>query len=136
MRDSFEMHRSYREAQDRLDNFVLAALLTVCAYLVQSNPYAKVGLNSETIYFLSLMIFILAAYFAFKRIEYVVVGYRLNHELLDAREKQNNLQAKEAIDGLEAVRPKAERYYKLRNAAMFIGIGIYVIAKYWEVYVT
>ena len=89
MSRSFEMHRSFREAQDRFDNFILAALLAVCAYLGQSNPYAPIGLNTETIYFLSLASFILSAIFGFKRIEYAIVLYRLNHQLLYAHEKHD-----------------------------------------------
>jgi len=134
MSRSFDMHRSFREAQDRFDNFVLAALLAVCAYLGQSNPYAPFGLNTETVYFLSLASFVLSALFSFKRIEYVIVGYRLNHQLLDAHEKHDQDTVNEARIALETVKQKAERYYKLRNALMFVGLGVYVAAKYWAVY--
>ncbi len=88
MSRNFEMYRSYSEAQDRFDNFVLAGLLAVCAYLGQGNPYAPIGLNTETVYLLSLASFVLSALFGFKRIEYMIVGYRLNYQLLDAREKK------------------------------------------------
>ena len=134
MSRSFEMHRSFREAQDRFDNFVLAALLAVCAYLGQSNPYAPFGLNTETIYFLSLVSFVSSALFGFKRIEYVIVGYRLNHQLLDALEKHDRDTVDRAGTALGEVKQKAERYYKLRNALMFVGLGVYVAAKYWAVY--
>ena len=134
MSRSFEMHRSYSEAQDRFDNFVLAGLLAVCAYLGQSNPYAPIGLNAETVYLLSLASFVLSAIFGFKRIEYVIVGYRLNYQLLDAREKKNQDREDEARGKLEEVKPKAERYYKLRNALMFVGLSFYIAAKYWAVY--
>ena len=131
---SFEMHRSFRDAQDRFDNFVLGALLAVCAYLGQSNPYAPFGLNAETIYFLSLASFVLSAFFGFKRIEYVIVVYRLNHQLLDAREKQNHNLASDVSSALEEIKSKVLRFYKLRNALMFIGFGFYIAAKYWAVY--
>ena len=134
MSSSFEMHRSFREAQDRFDNFVLAAILAVCAYLVQSNPYAPFGFNAETIYFLSLVSFVMSAVFGFKRIEFVIVGYRLNHQLLDAHEKQNRNKVDEVRIALETIKPKAERYYKLRNILIFVGLGFYVTAKYWTVY--
>ena len=134
MSRNFEMHRSYSEAQDRFDNFVLAGLLAVCAYLGQGNPYAPIGLNTETVYLLSLASFVLSALFGFKRIEYVIVGYRLNYQLLDAREKKNQDREDEARSKLEEVKPKAERYYKLRNALMFVGLSFYVAAKYWAVY--
>jgi hypothetical protein len=135
MNRSFEMHRHFREANDRFDNFVLAALLAVCAYLGQSNPYAPFGLNSETIFFLSLASFVSSAFFGFKRIEYVIVGYRLNHQLLDARENNNPKQANEAISALSKAKVKAERFYKLRNVSMFVGLCFYVTAKYWVVYI-
>ena len=134
MSRSFEMHRSYREAQDRFDNFVLAALLAICAYLSQSNPYAPIGFNAPTIYFLALAAFVLSALFGFKRIEYVVVGYRVNHQLLDANEKHDVETENEARSALDKIKQKVERYYKLRNALMFVGLGFYVAAKYWAVY--
>jgi len=128
------MHRHFREANDRFDNFVLAALLAVCAYLGQSNPYAPFGFNSETIFFLSLLSFVSSALFGFKRIEYVIVGYRLNHQLLDARERHVSEQAEGAMSALKKTKVKTERFYKLRNVSMFVGFGFYVTAKYWEVY--
>lgn len=134
MSQSFEMHRYFREANDRFDSFVLAALLAICAYLGQSNPYAPFGVNSETIFFLSLASFVSSAFFGFKRIEYVIVGYRLNHELLDARDKRNVARANDVISALEEVKVKAERFYTLRNVSMFVGLGFYVTAKYWVVY--
>ncbi len=134
MGESFEMHRHFREANDRFDSFILAALLAICAYLGQSNPYAPLGLNSETIHFLSLASFVLAAFFGFKRIEYVIVGYRLNHQLLKAREKHDLNLADNAVAALAIIKVKTERFYNFRNVVMFIGFGLYVIAKYWAVY--
>ena len=131
---SFEMHRSYREAQDRFDNFILAALLAVCAYLGQSNPYAPLGFNAETIYFLSLASFVLSAFFGFKRIEYVIVGYRINHQLLESQAKQNIDMVNKTASTLKKAKQKAEHYYKWRNILMFVGLGFYVAAKYWAVY--
>lgn len=134
MSQSFEMHRHFREANDRFDNFVLAALLAVCAYLGQSNPYAPFGLNGETIFFLSLASFVFSAFFGFKRIEYVLVGYRLNHQLLDAREGNDFKLADKVILVLKEANKKAERFYKLRNVSMFVGLSLYVAAKYWIIY--
>jgi len=134
MSHSFEMHRHFREANDRFDNFVLAALLAVCAYLGQSNPYAPFGLNSETIFFLSLASFVSSAFFGFKRIEYVIVGYRLNHQLLEARENHDLKLANDVISALNQAKVKAEKFYKLRNVSMFVGLCLYVAAKYWVVY--
>ncbi len=134
MSKSFEMHRFFTEAQDRFDNFVLVTLLAVCAYLAKSNPYAPLGFNTETIYFLSLALFILSAIFGFKRIEYAIVMYRLNHQLLYADEKHDQNTVNNARAALKEVIQKGERYYKLRNALMFAGLVVYVTAKYWAVY--
>jgi len=131
---SFEMHRYYRETNDRFDQFVLAALLAVCAYLGQTNPYARLGLNFETLHFLSLVFFVASAICAFKRIEFVIVGYRCNHDLLVAREGLDHGKAEVIIVGLELVKKRAERYYKIRNYLLFFGFGFYVLAKYWAVY--
>ena len=128
------MHGAYREAQNKFDNFVLGALLAICAYLAQSNPYAPLGLNHETIFLLSLLSFILSSLFGFKRIEDVITGYRFNHILLDAGERNDINRKNEAKEKLNIIKASAESNYKLRNKLMFCGLILYVIAKYAKVY--
>ena len=133
---SFDMHRSYREAQFKFDNFVLVIILAVCAYLGQSNPYAKIGMNPETMYFLSLVALVGAAYFGFRRIEFLIIGYRVNIHNLQAAEMEeatpsDRLDAEKAFT---VVAKKVSQFYVCRNRLMLLGICLYVAAKYWEVY--
>jgi hypothetical protein len=134
MSKSEEIHKTFRDASDRFDHFVLGALLAICAYLVQSNPYAKIGLNVETLYFISLAIFVCASIFGFRRIEQVIVLYRINHSLLYATENRDLSGRNSALELLPTIRDKAESNYRWRNRFMFLGLLAYISAKYWGVY--
>jgi hypothetical protein len=43
--------------------------LAICAYLAQTNTYAKIGLNQQTFLLGTLLIFGVNAFFGFRRIE-------------------------------------------------------------------
>ena len=137
---SLDMHRSYREAQFKFDNFVLVIILAVCAYLGQSNPYAKIGMNPETMYFLSLVTLVGAAYFGFRRIEYTIEIYKHNSLQLHVAEVEEQSRVAKTKDLLvieKAIikfKEKTQQFYNRRNRLMLLGICLYVTAKYWEVY--
>lgn len=134
MSSSGQMHRSFREASDRFDQFVLGALLAICAYLAQSNSYARIGCNAETVLFLSLLFFVASAFFGFKRIEQVIVLYRINADYLHAVETKDAVTTKQALELKPNIGEKAISYYRWRNRFMFIGLAAYVLAKYWHAY--
>jgi hypothetical protein len=146
------MQKHFREASDRFDNFVLGALLAVCAYLAQSNPYGRIGFNSQTLYFISLALFVLAAFFGFRRIEQTLTFYRFNvmsaenvtqrvlsklglsdldKGLLEEAKKDSE---KQILRGAEELKESSSLFYQRRNRVMFFGLAFYVSAQYFEVY--
>lgn len=132
---SVEMHRAYRDAQDRFDSFVLGALLAAAGYLAQSNPYAPLGRNPETLFFASLASLVVAIYFGFRRVEYVIVGYRINSQLLHAYEHRRPRGVQAARSVLDRiVKPKAKGAYVARNFAMLFAIALYMAARLWQAY--
>jgi hypothetical protein len=132
---SLDVYKAYREAQDKFDMYVLGAVLAICAYLGQSMPYARLGINAESMFLLSLLTFVTSAYFGFRRIELMIVGYRLNHSYLDALEKRNQQEAAWCRQALDEVGPKTSSSYNWRNRLMFVGLVFFVTGKYWAVYV-
>ena len=134
MERSRDMYTAYREAQEKFDMYVLGAVLAICAYLGQTMPYARIGLNPESLFLVSLLLFVGSAYCGFKRMEYSIVHFRLNHQYLDALEKQDRQYAVVARSALDRNAPKVQRYYRLRNSFMLLGLVAFVAGKYWAVY--
>jgi hypothetical protein len=134
MERSHDMYRAYRDAQEKFDMYVLGAVLAICAYLGQSMPYAKIGFNPESVFLVSLILFVGSAYCGFKRMEHSIVHYRLNHQYLDGLEKQDHIYASEVRGALENNAARVGSYYRFRNSLMFLGLVAYVAGKYWLVY--
>src|SRR5690606_38537534 len=101
------------------------ALLAICAYLAQSNSYARIGCNAEAVLFLSLLFFVASAFFGFKRIEQVIVLYRINADYLHAVETKDAVTTKQALQLKPNIGEKAISYYRWRNRFMFIGLAAY-----------
>ncbi|MEX5586887.1 hypothetical protein [Pseudomonas urmiensis] len=129
-----ELHKAYLEASSKADHFLLGAIAAACAYLAQSNPYGRIGLNPETLFLLDLVILGLAAYFAHRRIQNTVQVLKFNTTYLQA---QNNGDAIEYHGSKMLASEYADRTsldYKLRNYFMAGGFILYVIAKVWRAY--
>lgn len=122
------------EATHKFDSFILAAILAVCGYLAQTTSFGRLGYNVETLNLIVLCCFSAAAFFGFRRIEYILVCIRMNYLILDigASDQQK----------LEVVREKMKekakqtmRYYQLRNGFLYGGFIGYVAIKVFTAYV-
>lgn len=127
-------HGTYVEAQNKFDYFVLGLITAVCAYLAQSIHFAPLGLNVASTFLLSFLCFGLAAIFGFKRVEWMVVAYRANHEYLEAQEKNNIERVGLVWKEMERIAIKVAHFYKVRNIFFFLGFVFYIAAKFLGAY--
>lgn len=129
-----ELHKAYLEASSKADHFLLGVIAAACAYLAQSNPYGKLGLNAETLFLVDLIILALAGYFAHRRIENTVQVLKFNTTYLQAQSAGDPI----AFHGGKQLAQKyADRTnidYTLRNCFMVLGFFVYVVAKVWRAY--
>lgn len=136
MERSVDVHRAYRDATERFDTFVLAALLTSAGYMAQSNPFGRLGVNFQTLFLVSFGFVLIATYFAFKRIEKIIVGLSLNHQALHGHETQNAHLTQLANHALASdIKPASLATYRWRNRFIVLALGTYVAAKIWKAYV-
>lgn len=70
----------------RFDYFVLGACLALVGYLASILEPARVGLNAQTAELVSISSMLAAAFAGFKRIEALVVAFKLSHDRLYALE--------------------------------------------------
>lgn len=120
----------HNEAATKLDYFILGATLAICAYLAQTNPYGRVGLNEETFLLITLVIFACSATCGFKRIEATIRDVRRNAIALSQSDRQVQ---KLFLTQLERDRT-AHRWYRLRNFLLALGLGCYLTTKVWAAY--
>jgi len=121
---------TYNEAVSKLDYFILGVALAVCAYLAQTNPYAKLGANKETFLLASLLVFASSAVCGFKRIEAMNKAIRMNALALGQPEPQARAYYLEKI----RKEPNAQRWYAARNYLLAAGLLCYLATKVWAAY--
>ncbi|VVN12718.1 hypothetical protein PS664_03888 [Pseudomonas fluorescens] len=120
----------HKEAANKLDYFILGATLAICAYLAQTNPYARVGINTETFLMVSLLIFATSAICGFKRIESNVTSLGLNIVAL----QQTDPAYREYFIARLKERRAPSRYYLARNYLLMLGLVTYLATKVWAAY--
>ncbi|MGX0890928.1 hypothetical protein AB7M22_002936 [Pseudomonas sp. ADAK2 TE3594] len=128
-------HAAFRESSEKFDHLVLAIIVAVSGFLVQTIPFGKVGLNVETMYLYSLILFGCSGLAAFKRTEWAILVHSKNHGMLDAIEKRdeaNYLGNKVALDKCQK---RTYLYYRARNIFIFTGFVCFIITKVFEQYV-
>lgn len=128
-------HASFRESSEKFDHLIFAAIIAVCAYLVQTIPFGKIGLNVETMFLYVLLVFGAAGVFAFKRSEWAVQVHSANHLMLDAMEKRDQARSKIARLKMDKCQRKTYIYYRARNVFFFSGFVCYVLVKVFQQYV-
>lgn len=129
-----ELHKAYLDAASKSDHFLLGAIAAACAYLAQSNPYGKIGLNPETLFLIDLIVLGLAGFFAHRRIENTIQVLKFNTTFLQGR---NDGDAVSYLGGKQLAETNANRTnsnYKLRSFLMALGFILYVVAKVWRAY--
>lgn len=120
----------HNEAASKFDYFILGATLAACAYLAQTNPYGRIGLNEETFLLASLLIFAASAACGFKRIEATINYQRINALALD--HPSHEVRAKR-LAKLDEKRD-AQHWYKARNVMLVLGLACYLVTKVWATY--
>lgn len=131
---SNEMHKQYLEANSKADHFLLGAIVAACAYLAQSNPYAPLGINPQTLFLIDLLVLGLAAFFAYRRVENSVQVVKYNAMFLEGRE--NGDRAK-FLEGRQLANDYADSttiHRHIRNGLIAVGFFLYVGAKIWLAY--
>lgn len=128
-------HAAFRESSDKFDHLVLAIIVAVIGFLVQTIPFGKLGLNVETMYLYSLSLFGLAGISAFKRAEWSINVYAKNHAMLEALEKRNQPDYLGSRIALDICQRRTYFYYRARNIFIFTGLVCFIITKVFETYV-
>ncbi|WLH10798.1 hypothetical protein PSH58_18145 [Pseudomonas hefeiensis] len=128
-------HAAFRESSDKFDHLVLAIIVAVIGFLVQTIPFGKLGLNVETMYLYALTLFGLAGISAFKRTEWSIQVYAKNHSMLESIEKRNQAGFLGNRIALEKCQSRTCFYYRARNIFIFTGLVCFIITKVFENYV-
>lgn len=128
-------HAAFRESSEKFDHLVLAAIVAICAYLVQSIPFGRIGFNVETMYLYGLFIFGSAGVCGFKRSEWTIQVYSANHSMLDAMEKRQGEKYRTARINLFKFQKRSYLYYRARNILFLSGFLCYVATKVFTQYV-
>lgn len=131
---STDMQKIYFEADSKANHFLLGAIVAACAYLAQSNPYAPLGLNPQTLFLVDLLVLSLAAFFAYRRIENAVQVVKFNAIFLQKRETGDQVASQSAreLGGKYSYSTTIDR--RVRNALIALGFFLYVGAKVWLAY--
>ncbi|WLG63176.1 hypothetical protein PSH90_03430 [Pseudomonas sp. FP1762] len=131
---SNEMHKQYLDANSKADHFLLGAIVAACAYLAQSNPYAPLGMNPQTLFLIDLIVLGLAAFFAYRRVENAVQVIKYNAMFLEGFENRNEAKF---LEGRRLANDYAEStilHRHVRNSLIALGFVLYVTAKIWMAY--
>lgn len=127
-------HAAFRESSDKFDHLVIAIIVTVCGFLVQTIPFGVVGYNIETMYLYALILFGLAGIGAFKRSEWSIQLSAKNHGMLHAAETRNQASYLGNQVALGKCQRKAYFYYRMRNIFIFTGFVCFLLTKVLEQY--
>lgn len=122
------------DASHKFDSFILAATLAVCGYLAQTTTFGRLGYNVETLHLIILCCFSAAAFFGFRRIEYLLVCIRMNYHILDTPASSQKKQ-QEVREAMKKKQDITMRYYQYRNGFLYGGFIGYVAVKVFAVYV-
>lgn len=121
---------THNEAASKLDYFILGVTLAICAYLAQTNPYAKIGVNEATLLLCSLFVFAASAVCGFKRIESTIATLRMNATALEEPDPQVRAYCIMRLNE----RREAHYWYKVRNYLLAAGLLCYLATKVWATY--
>lgn len=122
------------EASHKFDSFILAATLAVCGYLAQTTTFGRLGYNVETLNLIILCCFSAAAFFGFRRIEYLLVCIRLNYHILETPASAPK-KRQQVNDVMKKKQELTKRYYQYRNGCLYGGFIGYVAIKVFAAYV-
>lgn len=125
-----QLTMQHNDAASKLDYFILGVTLAICAYLAQTNPYGKIGLNKETLLLGTLFVFAFSAIFGFKRLESAIKTARLNTIALGFADPAAT---QFYVDKLKDDKT-GHRYYVIRNRLLFAGLLCYVTTQVWAAY--
>ena len=129
-----ELHKAYLDASSKSDHFLLGAIVAACAYLAQSNPYGKIGVNPETLLLGDLFILALAGFFAHRRGENTIQVLKYNVTFLQGKSDRDPFAYLGAKQLAEKYAERTITDYKMRNLFMALGFGLYVFAKVLATY--
>ncbi len=120
----------HTEAASKLDYFILGVTLAICAYLAQTNPYAQLGVNKETLLLGSLLVFAASAVCGFKRIESTIAALRMNAAALEAPTAEIRAYCLQKLRD----RRESHHWYVIRNYLLIAGLFCYLATKVWDAY--
>lgn len=115
----------------KFDYFVTTVSLAICAYLAQTNPYGRLGLNKETFMLASLLVFAASVACSFMRIERALMVISCN---IDALKSTSSAGYQTHIAKAKEWNKKSKPYYYVRNILLALGLACYLATKVWDTY--
>ncbi|MNJ24381.1 hypothetical protein D3C77_187960 [compost metagenome] len=129
-----ELHKVYLDSRSKSDHFILGAIAAACAFLAQSNPYGKLGVNVETLFLAGLIMLSMAAFFAYRKIEDSILVLKFNVEYLEGKNKGDVLSYSVSKNQAEKYSSRTAFDFHWRNFLMALGFVVYVTAKVLQSY--
>jgi hypothetical protein len=121
--------KAHHEASDKMDYFMLGAILAICAYLAQTNTYAKIGLNQQTFLLGTLLIFGVSAFFGFRRIESGLHVVKHNGDYIQCFETGDKEGARACSHLMNEESVKTGVFYRWRNYTLVAGFVCFIASK-------
>lgn len=121
--------KAHHEASDKMDYFMLGAILAICAYLAQTNTYAKIGLNQQTFLLGTLLIFGVSAFFGFRRIESGLHVVKHNGDYIRCFETGDKEGARACSHLMNEESVKTGVFYRWRNYTLVAGFVCFIASK-------
>ncbi|MGN8103567.1 hypothetical protein [uncultured Pseudomonas sp.] len=121
--------KAHHEASDKMNYFMLGAILAICAYFAQTNTYAKLGLNQQTFLIGTLLIFGLSAFFGFRRIESGLHVVKHNGDYIQCLELKDKEGARACFQLMNEASVKTGVFYRWRNYTLVLGFVCFLVTK-------
>lgn len=121
--------KAHHEASDKMDYFMLGAILAICAYLAQTNTYAKICLNQQTFLLGTLLIFGVSAFFGFRRIESGLHVVKHNGDYIQCFETGDKEGARACFHLMNEESVKTGVFYRWRNYTLVAGFLCFIASK-------
>ena len=124
----------YYKGNLNFDQFVLGATLAASAYSAQTQKYAMLGWNAETLLLIPLATLVLSAWLGFKRIESTIQLLKMNARYLELCVANPGRDLSGLLEATEGASERTAFFYRWRNRAIFLGFICHVGTKLVSTY--
>ncbi|ARH12908.1 hypothetical protein [Pseudomonas aeruginosa] len=124
----------YYKGSLNFDQFVLGATLAASAYLAQTQRYAQLGWNEETLLLLPLLVLVLSAWLGFKRIAWTIHLLKMNARYLELCAGNPGIDFSKVLEATKEIGDKTGFFYRWRNRTIFLAFACHIGVKLASTY--